>query len=364
MTPSLPAATGMSQNGAYPEPVDRAHFVTIDAMRGIAALAVCWFHLTQIKIFTLPKIVELSGRYGWLGVEMFFVISGFIIPYSLMRSGYHVSSFFRFIAKRSVRLDPPYLATIAIVLVYKCVTSRTYLHQGEPFVINWKQLLAHLAYINAFVGYPWLQTSFWTLAIEFQYYIFSGLFFGFIARSDIWSSLGLYAFFVACVFLPKNAALLPTYLPIFLFGIVVFRFRCLGTTLTEFIAGLVLAYTLSVLADGGPSAVTGLGSCLAILLISYTNPILSFLGDISYSLYLTHELVISTVVFQGLKLLVRPGQWFQLCLLGAALAAAILFAYVLHRLIELPAKTAASRIRYGLPTLGRNAEFREAGAAS
>lgn len=49
-------------------------FHHLDALRGLASLAVCWFHLTLSE--ALPAWLRLSGAYGWLGVEVFFVISG------------------------------------------------------------------------------------------------------------------------------------------------------------------------------------------------------------------------------------------------------------------------------------------------
>jgi peptidoglycan/LPS O-acetylase OafA/YrhL len=57
--------------------------VTVDALRGVASLSVAWFHLTQPNPALAPGIIKSSGAYGWLGVHIFFVISGFVIPYSL-----------------------------------------------------------------------------------------------------------------------------------------------------------------------------------------------------------------------------------------------------------------------------------------
>src|SRR5689334_14543570 len=88
---------------------------TVDSLRGIASLAVCWFHLTNGNpSFLTGGPLKSSGTYGWLGVEMFFVISGFVIPYSLHKAGYDLKSFGTFVAKRIIRLDPPYLVSIVI----------------------------------------------------------------------------------------------------------------------------------------------------------------------------------------------------------------------------------------------------------
>ena len=99
---------------------DRIH--VLDSLRGVASLAVCWMHLTSFKYNTpdgpFYSSLRLTGSYGWLGVEVFFVISGFVIPYSLDRAGYRLRDYPRFVAKRLVRLDPPYLAAVAAIVAY------------------------------------------------------------------------------------------------------------------------------------------------------------------------------------------------------------------------------------------------------
>jgi peptidoglycan/LPS O-acetylase OafA/YrhL len=77
----------------------------VDPLRGLAALAVAWFHFTNGSGFVKTEWLRASGRYGWLGVEVFFVISGFVIPYSMYCGGYRPRQHFgRFLAKRIARL--------------------------------------------------------------------------------------------------------------------------------------------------------------------------------------------------------------------------------------------------------------------
>ena len=72
----------------------------IQAMRGLAALAVVWYHFSRGMT---SDIVVASGALGYLGVEVFFVISGFVIPYSFSQS-YRTKDFGRFMLKRMLRL--------------------------------------------------------------------------------------------------------------------------------------------------------------------------------------------------------------------------------------------------------------------
>src|ERR1700750_1066981 len=82
--------------GLMPEE-ERSRIHVLDTLRGVASLAVCWFHLTSFKYNTPDgtayPLLKGTGRYGWLGVEVFFVISGFVLPYSLHRAGYRLRDY-------------------------------------------------------------------------------------------------------------------------------------------------------------------------------------------------------------------------------------------------------------------------------
>src|SRR5262245_44222872 len=95
-------------------------FVFIDGLRGIAALSVVLYHFNEAVIRQsarwVPHVVEAVLHRGFLGVEIFFVISGFVIAFSVRDGNYTPGYLFRFCLRRSIRLDPPYWATIALEL--------------------------------------------------------------------------------------------------------------------------------------------------------------------------------------------------------------------------------------------------------
>ena len=119
----------------------------IDQMRGLAALSVAWFHLTNTYG---ESWVRALGAYGWLGVEVFFVISGFVIPYSIWTSRelYRLKAYPAFIAKRLMRLEPPYLLSIALVLVLWHASALMPMFQGIPPATEIGQIAAHLFYLT------------------------------------------------------------------------------------------------------------------------------------------------------------------------------------------------------------------------
>src|SRR6266496_2774754 len=147
---------------------------TIDGLRGIAAFSVAWFHFTNGGKLLGDGWLKSSGRYGGVGVEIFFVISGFIIPYSLYRANYRSRDFGVFLVKRVARLDPPYFADILIVLALSFLVPFVPGFQGQYPVYTWTQLACHVGYANTIVGKPWINPVFWSLGIEFQYYLIIG----------------------------------------------------------------------------------------------------------------------------------------------------------------------------------------------
>lgn len=320
------------------------HLPTVDALRGIAALSVCWFHYTNAQFTEQFGAYQASGRYGWLGVQIFFVISGFIIPFSLFRAGYRIRYFFRFMLKRIARLDPPFLTSIVIVVSGYWLSSLLPGH--PPYHVPWAQVFAHLGYVNAFLGMPWLQMPYWSLAIEFQYYIFVGLCFPILALRKRIAPVLIITLFAALTTVARgNQALLPHYLPLFVVGILSFRHKTLGVRARDTLTGLLVAQLLVVWVDGWMEGMVSMAACAAILLVNVNHRVLKFFGNISYSLYLIHVVVGNIVFGLALRWTHRP-EHLKWVLPFIAVAIAIGAAYFLYRLVELPSRRLAAGISY------------------
>src|SRR5947209_3544881 len=150
--------------------------LVVDGLRGLASLAVCWYHLVFangafVGGGVVAALLRDSAQNMWTGVEVFFVISGFVIPLALHRSRYAARDYGPFLFKRVTRLDPPYLVSVVLcVLLWYLWAQIPQLH-GPPFTLTAAGLLLHLGYLNAFFHQGWLNPVYWTLAIEFQYYL-------------------------------------------------------------------------------------------------------------------------------------------------------------------------------------------------
>jgi len=148
-------------------------FRTIDGLRGIAALAVVLYHLNEAARITfdpwLPGWLVWVLKQGFLGVDIFFVLSGFVIAYSIRDAQPSGAYLGRFALRRSIRLDPPYWAAIALEIGVQWVAIRLAL-SDEPLP-SIPQLLAHFVYLQNLLGLGDIVNIFWTLCFEIQFYL-------------------------------------------------------------------------------------------------------------------------------------------------------------------------------------------------
>ena len=170
-------------------------------MRGLAALSVVLFHVINAPLgFETNGFVRGLAVNGAHGVQVFFVISGVVIPLSLMRKRYTWRDFSRFMWKRSVRLEPTYLAVIVLSLLW--IPARAFI-TGEAMIEppSVQVLLLNVFYLVPFFGENWMNSVFWTLGIELQFYLLCAVIFGF-KRSKFTDGL-LWFLPIVCLFVTK-----------------------------------------------------------------------------------------------------------------------------------------------------------------
>jgi peptidoglycan/LPS O-acetylase OafA/YrhL len=277
---------------------------------------------------------------------VFFVISGFIIPYSLWCGGYRLKmDFGRFVLKRLIRLDPPYLVSIAVIVALWYASAATPGFAGDKPNVSAPQLLAHLGYLNAFLGYPWLNIVFWTLAIEFQHYLLTALAFPAYASRNAAVRLSALVVLVALGFLIKQGAFVFVYGGVFALGILAFQKRAGLWSSTQYVL-LVVAATVATCFMLEPLiAIVSAATSLVIAFVELKNRSrLAFLGAVSYSLYLLHVPVGGRVVNLGARF--AHSVPAQLAVLAAAVATSYFAAWLLYRWVERPAQRWSASITY------------------
>ena len=142
----------------------QAHLPVLDGVRGLAILLVVLFHSTFIpRIDFLDKIWHVFAFTGWVGVDLFFVLSGFLITRILVSEKGSESYFLNFYARRFLRIVPLYylfLFGIFYVLREPVQFGFTY----WTFLSN--ILVSRLGYFPS----PSLDMA-WSLAVEEQFYL-------------------------------------------------------------------------------------------------------------------------------------------------------------------------------------------------
>ena len=282
----------------------------LQGLRGLAVLGVVLYHCHPLLVGTALYGASL---WGWAGVNLFFVLSGFLITNILLESRGKPKYFRNFYARRALRIWPVYLLLLAV-----CYSVPTwFLGDTLAHQTHWKTLAAYALFLQNLRHTPLPGTlgPTWSLAIEEQYYLLWAPFVWLLGtRKGILSA-------VLCLLIVASPALrlahphwlTSTHTLIHLDGI------ALGSLLAVALLTLRLPQG-TWLGIGGATAVAGwlaaatiaggtafLDSALALLFAGVVlvaiaaggarllSPLrrgpLAFLGTISYGLYMTHILV-------------------------------------------------------------------------
>lgn len=322
-----------------------AHFDSIEILRGVASLLVALCHISGIlsTMGPIEPLLQIIMDYGVLRVDIFFVISGFIITHSLIVNQYQWRLFPKFILKRIIRIEPPYLISILFVLLLSFMVTLSPLYRGVPFEVNVKQLLFHVAYLPIHFGYKWINPVYWSLEVEFYFYLFIGLFYPILFYNKISIIVflllgGILAHFVA--FNVFHCSVL------FAFGIACAAFKHQYLNLLELYKLIFVIFMMASILHLAPIKLT-VGALTAYLILQQIEwgamSIMRFLGRISYSLYLVHmPLAIKTI-----RLLKHVWHDYMnnYTVLLVTLFVCIIVSYLFYLFIELPAKRWSKRIK-------------------
>jgi peptidoglycan/LPS O-acetylase OafA/YrhL len=326
---------------------DGSFVPSVQGLRGIAALSVLMDHFYDMPkggMYDIPDPGFLPPLWLWLqslinvgghGVELFFMISGFLIPASLVRHG----SLPRFFFDRILRIMPVFvvlhlaLFTIGPVVGYK-------FFRGIDLTSYLGIFAANLFFVQDALGLPIAQQNAWTLAYEWAFYIWFALTFAVLRFGSRMLAAPLVLLGIACVLHWPITAFFCIGM---LFSATRFRISIPGTV--GLIAGvacgaamyacLVLFHPFVALVPGfllfglvlAPNS--GFGKALS-------QPSLQYVGKISYSLYLVHPFVLFPLQVAGLKLVAvgvdRWLLWTAFILLGLVMS--LVASAISYELIE------------------------------
>lgn len=335
-------------------------YENVDALRAIAATLVVVQHFFGDIVREaanpqgpLARIVAVSldnidlGRFG---VVLFFLISGFVVPFSIRGA----RPLRRFAISRFFRLYPAlWLAVLALCVVF------TLRGEGTPSAAT---VAANMTMFPSLIGFPWLSGIYWTLTIELVFYVLCAMLFW---RGALYSPLAVTVFallLVGSTALPiLSRTVLGIALPVQYIGLHVSFLYCgllLRLAMVEKREGawagagiLVLVQLNVLLAIGDFSLARGDGFFLlgklpiiAAYILAFAvflgavrsgkpaSPLLSQGGAISYSIYLFHGIA-ALLVYAVLPL---TGEWSDLWIGLASLALTMLISWGVYSWLETP----------------------------
>ncbi|MDO6461461.1 acyltransferase [Granulosicoccaceae sp. 1_MG-2023] len=271
----------------------------LDALRGVAALMVVFFHYTSRFAEVYPHQPQSGLRFdiGEFGVDFFFILSGFVIFLSLQRC----SSVWEFARLRFWRLFPVYWAAVLFSAAMIWLLDAP----GQAEGLDVPVVVLNLAMVHQFFYVPNVDGVYWTLAYEFAFYVWAAcLYFIVPKRFTEWLLVAYVALAAGLTLFARQRgvevpyrltmALMLDYAQLFSAGIVLYHVRSAGLTWTR---GAMLVFF--VLVEGymhGLSAM--IVTTLVVLMILevlrgrlrwLNTPVMLFFGAISYSLYLVHQ---------------------------------------------------------------------------
>lgn len=314
----------------------------IDGLRAIAIILVISFHYINNQLVGVPhpfaKFLYFSTSFGWAGVDLFFVLSGFLIGSILIKNQEKGDFFKTFYLRRFVRIIPNYFLLIFffLIIINLPLLKDDYFLSGNRVIPIWSYfLMVHNLFMASLhnMGNTAMSVT-WSIGIEEQFYLLFPLFIYFIKPKFIPAFL-VFVVLLANLFrlitpiLPGENFSIPAYvlLPCRMdaisFGILIawmnlkLDFKILNNNHLNslyfliFLIVSICGYLMVKFGDIGPIRNSLFALVFSsILVISLARPnsyfgqilgskILVWIGRISYSLYLFHYIILGVFVVIG-----------------------------------------------------------------
>jgi len=289
---------------------NRVRFPELDLLRCLAAVAVMLFHylFRGPADHCWPASFPLLGqifKYGYLGVNVFFLLSGFVI----LLTAYEKDAV-DFTVARIIRLYPAYWFSVTLTASVLALCGFPLHHISLP------QYLTNLTMVHSFLNIPDVSGVYWSLAVELKFYFL--IFLILLARQIHNLSALLGAWLVASLLLSLRAPhgiavffLFPEWSSYFIAGAMFFLIHRQGINAYKILViagcyGLSVAYALRILplGESGPAALDVSAPVLVTLLTLFyliffaialrkrhpqSSNAFYVVGLITYPLYLLHQ---------------------------------------------------------------------------
>lgn len=354
-------------------------------LRGVACLIVVYFHYFDLFWSKHDRVTELANlnntdfnsnlfilqissllenlniNLGAVGVSLFFIISGFVIPFSLANSG-KIS----FLIKRFFRVLPPYAVglslTTLVVFIYSRMNNLEFPHTALDFIVN-------LSLLRDWAGFPTIDGINWTLEMELKFYFLMAIlsiFFSIksskallISSSLLFATTLLFSFTLDSVnvyvaHLLSVVSRSAIYLTYMMIGVCFYNYFKSNWQTAKFLSvvAFLMFFTIANMylripdsfSSYSVSYVLGFvlfGSFYLIRDKILYNSTLNFFANISYPMYVLHAVIGYTLISVFYSFIPNP-----YLVVAIVFSIITLLSHLLHKYIELPSnklgyKTAA-----------------------
>ncbi|ANG98116.1 hypothetical protein A8A54_17505 [Brucella pseudogrignonensis] len=330
-------------------PESGKHIYGLDILRLVSAIAVMLFHFAfrgeaagELPAVDIPHFMKSVASYGYLGVSIFFIISGFVIAYSA-----EGQKPFNFLISRFSRIYPTFLIIMSVSALVIWLS-------GNPlFQISSDQYLANIFIFSKLLGQSFVDGAYWSIVLEL---IFYGWIFILIALRQFHNIIRIIPLWLGFSFLNEfyigsehlQNLFITEYSGFFAMGIIYSRLRrqrSFYAVLLFILAAIFAIYTTLAGAEWAektysikrsPVAMTAiiLASIAVLLLLTKLNigqkhqRMLGILGGMTYALYLVHQNV-GYIAITALLSNLGPVTAIVITMIGL-----ILFATLFHVVVE------------------------------
>lgn len=340
-------------------PVPKARMATLDLLRLVAALAVVCFHylfrgeLASDGHDQAYPIAAEAAIYGYLGVNLFFLISGFVIAWSA-----EGRDFARFALARFARLYPGFLVCMAITFVVLFIAA------DSAFSVSFLQFAANMIMFSPALGQPFMDGVYWSIILEVIFYgwVAVALFFGVLERWKIGLLTGwlvvcaLNEYMLGSGFL--RLVFLTEYGPLFVSGVLLHHIHTKGRSIeTDALVTASFVMSTAAMLTGRDWMLEHYGVAVPLIGLVVSNvviyalfmgairfrgrvtpsPTVLMLGGLTYPLYLLHQNIGYIAIDAAAP---RVGAWAAF---AAVTLLMLLLSWAIWRFVETPARRKITR---------------------
>ncbi|HVR51519.1 MAG TPA: acyltransferase [Pseudorhodoferax sp.] len=153
----------------------------VDALKALACVLIVWHHLafygpmSELARPLAPALLDWLSTYGRMAVQVFLVVSGFLLARSLGPGRGSPRPWPEQVGRRYLRLLVPYAGALVLVILVAEAVRNSVGHPEVPAAPTWPQLLAHLLLVQDLVGEESLSAGVWYVAIDLQLFALAAL---------------------------------------------------------------------------------------------------------------------------------------------------------------------------------------------